>query len=613
IFFSRDQHQGIVLEDELLWRSDGSCFDARLTCNPIIDEEKSIGAVIAFSDISVQKQMLAELSSMRIKQEAIINSTNDLIWSVDQNFQLITANKAFLERIEQYTGIRLKPGYDMLDFNAFPETFILFWRELYERALKGEAFTEEVYTPEGKNNPATWADIHFSPIRINDRITGTACYSRDMTAYKLYEKQILDINSKLETAQQIAQLGYWELDLNRQTLYWSKEVYHIWGVNPENFEVNFDNFYQSIHPDDRIDFDIRQKAAMKGGEVLDFEHRIILPDGGIRYVHEKGSLLFDDMDAPLKFEGTVQDVTERVLAAAGIRDSEEKRKLIMNAALDAIVCIDMEGLVTFWNPQAEKIFGWREEEVLGKLLSQFIIPEKHREANDQGVLRYSKTGNGNRINTILELSAVRKSGDEFPIELTVMPIQQEHDEFFCAFIRDITDRKEFLQRIQESEEKYRNLFDNSPIPKWIYDLESLQILEVNHAATKHYGYTKEAFKGKNLRDLRPAEDIVLLEKTIRNTSTTGKIQFGQWRHLKANGELIHVEVVGNIIPFKGKEAMLIAIMDITDRKQALEKIQESEASLAEAQRLAKLGSWNFDFIKDRLTWSDGLYHVFDVD
>lgn len=612
VFFSRDQRQGIVLEDELLWRSDGSCFDARLTCNPIIDDDRSIGAVIAFSDISSQKQMLAELSSMRIKQETIINSTNDLIWSVDHKFNLITANKAFLERIELYSGIRLEPGYDMLDFNAFPKPYIHFWKKLYERALQGEAFTEEVFTPEGENNPALWADIHFSPIRIDDRIMGIACYSRDMTAYKLYEKQILDINTKLETAQQIAQLGYWELDLNRQTLYWSKEVYHIWNADPATFAVNFNSFYESIHPDDRADFDVRQKAAMKGEGVLDYEHRIILPDGSIKYVHEKGSLIFDEKGIPLKFEGTVQDVTERVLAAAGIRDSEEKRKLIMNAALDAIICIDMEGLVTFWNPQAEKIFGWKEEEISGKKLSQFIIPEKHREALDQGVSINKKTSNSKRINKVLELSGMRKSGEEFPIEVAVMHIQQEHDEFLCAFIRDITDRKEFLQKIQESEEKYRNLFDNSPIPKWIYDLETLQILEVNQAATEHYGYTKEAFKRKNLRDLRPAEDIELLESAIRTISKKGKIQFGQWRHIKANGELIYVEVVGNFIPFNGREAMLIAILDITERKEALEKIQESEASLAEAQRLAKMGSWNFDFINDRLTWSEGLYHVFDV-
>ena len=113
----------------------------------------------------------------------------------------------------------------------------------------------------------------------------------------------------------------------------------------------------------------------------------------------------------------------------------------MNAALDAIICVDKNGDVTFWNPQAEMIFGWTEAEVMGKTLSKLIIPAQYKERHDNGMKNYFKTGQIKAINILLQLSAIKKSGEEFPIELTVLPIEQNGEEFFCAFIRDITERK----------------------------------------------------------------------------------------------------------------------------------------------------------------------------
>lgn len=121
----------------------------------------------------------------------------------------------------------------------------------------------------------------------------------------------------------------------------------------------------------------------------------------------------------------------------------------MNSALDAIIFIDSKGAVTFWNPQAERIFGWKENEVLGKVLSGLIIPEAYRSRHDEGIENYLRTGEGPVLNVLLELSAIKRGGEEFPIELTVLPVHQEGEEFFCAFIRDITQRKNSESRLVE--------------------------------------------------------------------------------------------------------------------------------------------------------------------
>ncbi|MEJ7625930.1 MAG: PAS domain S-box protein [Ferruginibacter sp.] len=155
-----------------------------------------------------------------------------------------------------------------------------------------------------------------------------------------------------------------------------------------------------------------------------------------------------------------------VINALSIADSEEKIMLIMNAALDAIICIDQKDIITFWNHSAEKIFGWTAEQVKGQTLAELIIPEKYRSMHRKGMENYFKTGNGPALNVLLHLSAIKSDQSEFPIELTVLAIKQKGEEFFCAFIRDITESKRIEIALKESEKKFRTLAESSPQKVW---------------------------------------------------------------------------------------------------------------------------------------------------
>ena len=148
-----------------------------------------------------------------------------------------------------------------------------------------------------------------------------------------------------------------------------------------------------------------------------------------------------------RFLAIAVDITDRKKAEEKFRYSEEKSRLIMNSALDAIICMDVEGNVTFWNPPAEKIFGWLSNEILGQKLSDHIIPEKFRSMHDHGMNHYLKTGEAKVFNRIIEISAINKNGETFPVELTIIPVKQGEEEFFCSFIRDITERKKAEESI----------------------------------------------------------------------------------------------------------------------------------------------------------------------
>jgi PAS domain S-box-containing protein len=148
----------------------------------------------------------------------------------------------------------------------------------------------------------------------------------------------------------------------------------------------------------------------------------------------------------------ITDISERKHQEQTLRLREEATRLIMNSALDAIICIDIHGMITVWNPQAEKMFGWKEEEIRGALLSSTIIPPQYREAHEKGLRHYLATGEGPVLRQVIEITALHKTGREFPIELTIVPIDQEGTVFFCAFLRDITGRK----HAEEMQNQYAN-------------------------------------------------------------------------------------------------------------------------------------------------------------
>ena len=111
--------------------------------------------------------------------------------------------------------------------------------------------------------------------------------------------------------------------------------------------------------------------------------------------------------------------------------------------------MNAEGMITEWNNNAEQIFGYTYEEVNGKRLSEFIIPEKYREAHERGMKHYFASGEGPVLNQRIEISAVDRTNREFPIELAITPVKQSGHTFFSAFIRDITDRKEIESQKEE--------------------------------------------------------------------------------------------------------------------------------------------------------------------
>jgi PAS domain S-box-containing protein len=261
-------------------------------------------------------------------------------------------------------------------------------------------------------------------------------------------------------------------------------------------------------------------------------------------------------------------INGRKKAGEAIRNSEEKQRLIMNAALDAVICINTKGDITFWNQQAELIFGWKHCEAMGKPLSELIIPGQYRKRHNEGMLHYLKTGNGPALNKLLELSAIKRSGEEFPIELTIMPIKQVGEEFFCAFVRDITERKKSETALQKAYEEKNTVLESIDDGFFALDKDSV-VTYWNKRAEILLDTKKEDLIGKNLHEVFVARGSrIFYDNYVKALREKITIHFEGFSNLSKKWFAVSA--------YGSDNGLSVYFKDVTEQKDAGEKIKESE-------------------------------------
>lgn len=288
------------------------------------------------------------------------------------------------------------------------------------------------------------------------------------------------------------------------------------------------------------------------------------------------------------------DVTQRIKSKNLLKQSEERNRIIMNSSLNAIITIDITGKITFWNNQAEIIFGWKKDEVLGKTLNETIIPDRHKKGHIEGLKYYTKTGKGPVLNRQIELPAVNNMGHEFPVEISIIPLEQNGEVFFCSFIQDISERKKTETKLKVQEEKYRNIItnmnlglievDNNEIIQFanqsfanISGFEIEELIGLNPSKTFVFGENLEKLNAKNKLREKGVSDVYQIP--VKNKR-------GELRWWAIGGAPNYDD--------KGKLVGSIGIhLDITEQKQMEielenEKLKAEKASKAKEAFLANM-------------------------
>ncbi|HLA58534.1 MAG TPA: PAS domain S-box protein [Puia sp.] len=426
-----------------------------------------------------------------------------------------------------------------------------------------------------KDGSFFWADVVFTAVYDDQKqLKGFAKITRDITEKKKLQDRLLEINQNLEElvsakTKELTSVfervsdGILAFDMDARITYSNKKSGEINKRKPEdligkNFWSEFplavrtmfyEKFYESISNQKNIHFESYAPAL---GIWLE-NHMYPSPDGL--------SVFF-------------RDITEKKKSEESLKQSEEVRQLIMNSSLDGIICINKKGIITDWNQQAEKIFGWKEDEVKGKHLNETIIPQRYQKAQKREFVVFRQTEESPFINRIMELTALNREGKEFSIEFSIAPIKQHEHDFFCVFVRDISQRKAGEQELRSSADKYKLLFERSPMPMWMISTSDNRFVDVNNAAVIQYGYGKEEFMALNTDTMRPEADKKrYLSESEENTP--GKNYHGIWRHQKKDHSIINVEIYANDFVHEGKQARLILANDISEKIKAEESLKFS--------------------------------------
>src|SRR5213596_2290000 len=262
-------------------------------------------------------------------------------------------------------------------------------------------------------------------------------------------------------------------------------------------------------------------------------------------------------------------------------ESEARRAAILDTALDSVIAMDHQGRIVDFNPAAERTFGWRRDEVIGRTLAETMIPGSLRESHRRGLARYLETGEGPVLGRRIELTGLRKDGSEFPVELAITRIAGEPPTF-VGFARDISDQKELESARRESEERFQKSFYGTPVAMSLLALPDNRFIDVNESFLRLFEFTREEVIGRTSLDIGlwsdPAAREGLLEKLragepVRNVELTLRTKSGKTRHV-----IVAVETLS----LGPQEAWLSAVVDITETK-------DLESRLLENERLAAMG------------------------
>lgn len=337
------------------------------------------------------------------------------------------------------------------------------------------------------------------------------------------EADLASISISLNKAQELAHLGNWVWDMRANTLWWSNEIYRIFGLIPQEFEATYESFFERVHPDDREAIQAALNHAITNHTEYRIVHRLIKMDGTIRYVHEEGSLEYQDGE-PVKMNGTVQDITEAF-------EKEEVLLLqaqIFDAVQDSILVYDFDGKFIYLNENAWKTRGYSKEEMLGMNINDIDIdcnPDKRQSIiNQMHEAGYMKA----------RVEHLCKNGNHLPVEMYAKHITLNEKSYILSSVRDISEQLIANEEI----EKFSKLIEQIDDSVMMTDRMGT-ITYVNQAFCDHTGFSREEALGNNPKMLKSGKHDIDFYKALWKIILHGDVFRMTVINRKKNGDLFY--------------------------------------------------------------------------
>jgi PAS domain S-box-containing protein len=262
------------------------------------------------------------------------------------------------------------------------------------------------------------------------------------TELQVAERRLRQANERFELAASAVASAIYDCNCRGGGVVWTPGLTELTGYRLEEAGHTTAWWLEQVHPDDRERVQARLKTAVTGrSDFEEDEYRFRAKDGRYLDVLDRARVVRDPAGRAVRMVGSLIDITARKRAAAVLQASEARHRAVLDSAMDAIVGMDHEGLITEFNPAAERMFGYSRVAVIGQPMAELLIPPSYREAHRRGLARYLATGESVILGGRVEVVALRADGSTFPVELTVTRVRLEDPPAFNAYIRDLTEQK----------------------------------------------------------------------------------------------------------------------------------------------------------------------------
>jgi PAS domain S-box-containing protein len=419
-----------------------------------------------------------------------------------------------------------------------------------------------------KDGSLHWDEVRLKPAMIDGR-PHIVAFSREITAQK---QALEDLRQREEQYRAIFEGsldGLFMWDENLRIVDANPAGLALYGYKREEL---LGQTYPPTMPRAYVNERLQMVRRALAGESTHVETTVLRPNG-TTFDADLRVVPFVQRGQPHAL-AVVRDISERRRRERELQRSEARLRATVEAAFDAIVSMDSEGLIVEFNAAAERIFGYRREDVLGRPLADVLLPKRHHEAYEREMRNFRAQGGGPMVGRLVESKMLRADGREVPVELAMSVAAVPEGKIFVGHVRDITQRRRADQALRDSEEQYRAIF-NASVDALVLRDADFRIVDVNATYEAMSGNPRAEVLGVD-RVLANPPEVSATIRALHERALAGETVTLETELLRRDGKRFDLELRGVPIQHRGEPHVLYIGRDITQGKRAERALRDSE-------------------------------------
>jgi PAS domain S-box-containing protein len=447
---------------------------------------------------------------------------------------------------------------------------------------------------------------------FEDNLKSVIITSEDITFKENILQKHEDLEQKLIESQKIAKVGYWELDCETDRLFWSDEVYNIWGLEKSNSPTDFETFQKSIHPEDLQEFNWHNENAIADKRPLDYKHRIVTENGELKWVKEKGRITFQN--GRKIFKGTVQDITEEEILKQGLKDLLKRYHLVTKATFEAIYDWDVKSDTVVWGEGYRSIFGYELEKFKPDLSTwkDNIHPDDLQEVlNSLEVYMESGFDNWQK-----EYRFRKANGEFVDVQDKSYALRDDKGRVYrmVGAIQDISEIKKANEELKTRNQFIQTTLDNIPIGIAVNEIDSGTATLMNRNFSEIYGWPPEEIENVETFFSKVYPDPIyrqeITERIMADIQSRDPERMS-WEGIKITTKEGLIKVISaKNIPLYGQNLMISTVIDETERYHTENELIKSKERFLYASTAVSDAIWDWDIDSGKIFWGPGYHTLF---